>query len=75
MSPGDSWDTAYSALVRRLGLPTRVVGAAYQWAARAGPDCYLIEVHTRDGVVAQVDDPYRPSPRSDGFHRCAQAAR
>lgn len=72
---GDSWSDAYPALVRRLGLPTHVSGAAYSWAARDGRNCYLIEVHTRNGIVAYVDDPYRPTTTSGGFHRCARAAR
>ncbi len=75
--PGDPWSEAYPALVDRLGLPTEVNDGAYSWAARDGPDCYLIEIHTRDGVVAYVDDPYRPTTPSDrgGFRRCTRAAR
>ena len=73
--PGDEWSAAYPILVERLGLPTHVRGAAYSWAAREGPDCYLIEVRTRNGFVAYVDDPYRPTTTAGGFNRCARAAR
>ena len=73
---GDAWPHAYLLLQDRLGPPTRAGDGRYLWAASLGPDCYLIEVAVRGGVVVYVDDCYRATPAGvDGYARCRAAVR